>query len=105
MSSWAPVIDGILAVDVAGDGHDRDDEESVSGQEVAERKTEKPACIQLLGVERQYDDNREKWDEAREHLPFGVAPIRFALFAFDHLLARFSIGPGMQGTLTIVGQL
>src|SRR6185369_12325262 len=85
-----------LAIDVAGDGHDRNDEESVSGQEVAERKTEKPACIQLLGVERQDDDNREKWDEAREHLPFGVAPIRFALFAFDHLLARFSIVQGCR---------
>ena len=56
-----PMINGILPVDVAGDGHDGDKEKSVSREEIAQWKSQEAAGIQLLGIKGQYDHDREKW--------------------------------------------
>jgi len=80
------MVDGVLAIDVAGNRHDGNDEESVSGQEISERKSEEPAGVQLLGIERQDNDDGKERDKAREDLPLGVAPVGLSFFALDHLI-------------------
>lgn len=79
-----PMIDGVLPVNVTRDRNERDHEEAMRGQKVAKGKTEKAAAIQLFRVERQHDHHGEKRQEAGQHLPFRVPPVRFTFFAFNH---------------------
>lgn len=86
-----PVVDSVLAVDVARDRHNRYDKETVRGQEVSERKADEAVLVELVSVERQHDHDGDERQKARQHLPFGVPPVRFSFLAFNHAAIPFSV--------------
>jgi hypothetical protein len=82
-----PVVDGILPINERADREERNDNEAVAEQKIAERKAKKFVCVQTLGIDWEHDHDHEKWNQTRRHLQLRMPPVGFAFLAFNHRLS------------------
>lgn len=78
------MVDRVLTVHVRRDCEDADEPKSVPGQKVTKREPEKLIVVQALRVEREYEDQNQKWGQAGDQLKLGIAPIGFAFVSLKH---------------------